>query len=107
MATVRRLHFSLHRARVGPDPVGPWSTIRGIVGRLIEWYGVYVYHCSLRHFEDQMRDRTDRNSTVYVYAIFAVTFVTRPIGSWFRGRLPTAATAEPALALSIDDGTCS
>lgn len=72
-----------------------WNTIRGSSGNLVEWYDVYVYTVFATYFEDQFFDRADRNSTVYVYAIFAVTFVTRPVGSWFLVGLPTAAAAGP------------
>lgn len=72
-----------------------WNTIRGSSGNLVEWYDVYVYTVFATYFEDQFFDRADRNSTVYVYAIFAVTFVTRPVGSWFLGRFADAAAAGP------------
>ncbi len=72
-----------------------WNTIRGSSGNLVEWYDVYVYTVFATYFEDQFFDRADRNSTVYVYAIFAVTFVTRPVGSWFFGRFAAAAAAGP------------
>ncbi len=63
-----------------------WNTIRGSSGNLVEWYDVYVYTVFAPYFESKFFDEADKNSTVYVYAIFAVTFVTRPIGSWFFGR---------------------
>ncbi len=64
-----------------------WNTIRGgSSGNLVEWYDVYVYTVFATYFEKQFFDPADQNSTIYVYAIFAVTFLTRPLGSWFFGR---------------------
>ena len=63
-----------------------WNTIRGSSGNLVEWYDVYVYTVFATYFEKQFFDEADQNSTIYVYAIFAVTFLTRPVGSWFFGR---------------------
>ena len=63
-----------------------WNTLRGSSGNLVEWYDVYVYTVFATYFEGQFFDAADKNSTIYVYAIFAVTFVMRPVGSWFFGR---------------------
>ena len=62
-----------------------WNTIRGSSGNLVEWYDVYVYTVFATYFEGQFFDESEKNSTVYVYAIFAITFVMRPVGSWFFG----------------------
>lgn len=78
-----------------------WNTIRGSSGNLVEWYDVYVYTVFATYFEDQFFDRADRNSTVYVYAIFAVTFVTRPVGSWFLGRFADRRGRRAALTFSV------
>ncbi|MET0316946.1 MAG: alpha-ketoglutarate transporter, partial [Rhodococcus fascians] len=63
-----------------------FNTLRGSSGNLVEWYDVYVYTVFATYFENQFFDSADKNSTVYVYAIFAVTFLMRPVGSWFFGR---------------------
>ena len=55
-----------------------WNTIRGSSGNLVEWYDVYVYTVFATYFEGQFFDESEKNSTVYVYAIFAITFVMRP-----------------------------
>src|SRR3954468_21590736 len=62
------------------------NTIRGSAGNLVEWYDVYTYTVFATYFEAQFFDKSDKNSTLYIYAIFAVTFVMRPVGSWFFGR---------------------
>ncbi len=78
-----------------------WNTIRGSSGNLVEWYDVYVYTVFATYFENQFFDKADRNSTIYVYAIFAVTFATRPIGSWFFGRFADRRGRRAALTVSV------
>lgn len=78
-----------------------WNTIRGSSGNLVEWYDVYVYTVFAMYFEKQFFNDSDQNSTVYVYAIFAVTFITRPLGSWFFGRFADRNGRRAALTLSV------
>ena len=78
-----------------------WNTIRGSSGNLVEWYDVYVYTVFATYFESQFFDKADQNSTIYVYAIFAVTFITRPIGSWFFGRFADRQGRRAALMVSV------
>ncbi|WP_454788409.1 MFS transporter [Mycolicibacterium lutetiense] len=78
-----------------------WNTIRGSSGNLVEWYDVYVYTVFATYFEAQFFDKADKNATVYVYAIFAVTFLTRPIGSWFFGRYADRRGRRAALTFSV------
>lgn len=78
-----------------------WNTIRGSSGNLVEWYDVYVYTVFATYFEKQFFDEADQNSTVYVYAIFAVTFITRPVGSWFFGRFADRRGRRAALTFSV------
>jgi MFS transporter, MHS family, alpha-ketoglutarate permease len=77
------------------------NTLRGSAGNLVEWYDVYVYTAFASYFEAQFFDKADQNSTFYVYAIFAVTFVMRPIGSWFFGRYADRRGRKAALMTSI------
>src|SRR6478735_6769004 len=77
------------------------NTIKGSAGNLVEWYDVYVYTVFATYFEAQFFDKNDTNSTVYIYAIFAVTFVMRPVGSWFFGRYADRRGRKAALMLSI------
>ena len=62
------------------------NTIKGSAGNLVEWYDVYIYTVFAVYFENAFFDSADKNSTIYVYGIFAITFVMRPVGSWFFGR---------------------
>ncbi len=78
-----------------------WNTLRGSSGNLVEWYDVYVYTVFASYFEGHFFDSADKNSTVYVYAIFAVTFITRPVGSWFFGRYADRYGRRTALTFSV------
>ncbi|WP_040791643.1 MFS transporter [Nocardia paucivorans] len=78
-----------------------WNTLRGSSGNLVEWYDVYVYTVFASYFEGHFFDSADKNSTVYVYAIFAVTFLMRPVGSWFFGRYADRHGRRAALMFSV------
>jgi MHS family alpha-ketoglutarate permease-like MFS transporter len=77
------------------------NTLKGSAGNLVEWYDVYVYTVFATYFEAQFFDENDTNSTLYIYAIFAVTFVMRPVGAWFFGRYADRRGRKAALMLSI------
>jgi MHS family alpha-ketoglutarate permease-like MFS transporter len=77
------------------------NTIKGSAGNLVEWYDVYIYTVFAVYFEAQFFDKNDANSTLYIYAIFAVTFIMRPVGSWFFGRYADRRGRKAALTLSI------
>lgn len=78
-----------------------FNTLRGSSGNLVEWYDVYVYTVFASYFESNFFDSADKNSTAYVYAIFAVTFVMRPVGSWFFGRYADRRGRRSALMFSV------
>ncbi|MGS0687963.1 MFS transporter [Nakamurella sp. GG22] len=77
------------------------NTIKGAAGNLVEWYDVYIYTVFAVYFEAAFFDSADKNSTIYVYGIFAVTFIMRPIGSWFFGRFADRRGRRAALTVSI------
>jgi MHS family alpha-ketoglutarate permease-like MFS transporter len=77
------------------------NTVRGSAGNLVEWYDVYVYTVFATYFEKQFFDKADTNSTLYIYAIFAVTFIMRPVGSWFFGRYADRRGRKAALMFSV------
>ncbi|OAN39426.1 MFS transporter [Mycolicibacterium iranicum] len=95
--------------RGAPAPQSPraatrravFNTLRGSSGNLVEWYDVYVYTVFASYFESQFFDSADKNSTLYVYAIFAVTFLMRPVGSWFFGRFADRRGRRAALTFSV------
>lgn len=78
-----------------------YNTLRGSSGNLVEWYDVYVYTVFATYFENQFFDSADKNSTIYVYGIFAVTFLMRPVGSWFFGRYADRRGRRAALTFSV------
>ncbi|MEP6631883.1 MAG: MFS transporter [Lapillicoccus sp.] len=77
------------------------NTIKGSLGNLVEWYDVYVYTVFATYFEAQFFDPADSNSTLYIYGIFAVTFLMRPVGSWYFGRFADRRGRRAALTFSI------
>lgn len=77
------------------------NTIKGSSGNLVEWYDVYTYTVFLTYFEKHFFNPADENSTVYAYAVFAVTFLARPFGSWWFGRYADRHGRKAALTLSV------
>lgn len=96
------------RAPSAPLVEGPRSTaqavantIKGSLGNLVEWFDVYAYTVFVPYFEAQFFDPADTNSTVYAYAVFAITFLMRPLGSWWFGRYADRRGRRSALTLSV------
>src|SRR4051795_5011910 len=83
------------------------NTLKGSAGNLVEWYDVYIYTVFATYFEAQFFDPDDANSTLYIYAIFAVTFIMRPAGSLFFGRYADRRGRKAALVLSISVMSCA
>lgn len=77
------------------------NTLKGSAGNLVEWYDVYVYSVFASYFESQFFAADDQNASLYVWAIFAVTFLMRPIGSWFFGRFADRHGRRLALTISV------
>src|SRR3954462_5619100 len=77
------------------------NTLKGSSGNLVEWYDVYIYTVFASYFEKQFFAAEDTNSTIYVYAIFAVTFLMRPVGSWVFGRYADRYGRRAALTFSV------
>jgi MHS family alpha-ketoglutarate permease-like MFS transporter len=77
------------------------NTFKGSSGNLVEWYDVYIYTVFVSYFEAQFFAPEDANSTIYAYAIFAVTFLMRPVGSWYFGRFADRHGRRAALVVSI------
>ena len=84
------------------------NTLRGSAGNLVEWYDVYVYSVFAGYFESKFFRAEDKNATLFIWAIFAVTFLMRPIGAWYFGRFADRYGRRQALAVSITlMATCS
>lgn len=77
------------------------NTLKGSAGNLVEWYDVYVYSVFASYFESQFFAADDKNSTIYVWAIFAITFLMRPVGAWFFGRFADRYGRRLALSISV------
>lgn len=77
------------------------NTLKGSAGNLVEWYDVYVYSVFAVYFESQFFSAADKNSTIYVWAIFAATFLMRPVGAWYFGRFADRYGRRLALTVSV------
>ena len=77
------------------------NTLKGSAGNLVEWYDVYVYSVFASYFEARFFRAGDKDATLAVWAIFAVTFLMRPIGAWWFGRHADRHGRRASLALSI------
>lgn len=77
------------------------NTLKGSSGNLVEWYDVYVYSVFAASFEHHFFSPDDKNADVYIWAIFALTFLMRPVGSWYFGRYADRKGRRAALALSV------
>lgn len=77
------------------------NTLKGSAGNLVEWYDVYVYSVFAVYFESQFFSADDRNATLYIWAIFAVTFLMRPVGAWWFGRFADRHGRRLSLTLSV------
>jgi len=77
------------------------NTLKGSAGNLVEWYDVYVYSVFAKYFESQFFSPEDKNATLYVWGIFAMTFLMRPIGAWYFGRFADRYGRRLALTVSV------
>jgi MHS family alpha-ketoglutarate permease-like MFS transporter len=77
------------------------NTLKGCGGNLVEWYDVYVYAAFAKHLESQLIASDEAHSGIWVWAVFGVTFVMRPVGSWFFGRRADRLGRREALTLSV------
>ena len=77
------------------------NTLKGSAGNLVEWYDVYVYSVFAVYFEGQFFSADDKNATVFIWAIFAMTFLMRPLGAWYFGRFADRFGRRHALTVSV------
>ncbi len=77
------------------------NTLKGSAGNLVEWYDVYVYSVFATWFESQFFTPADKNATLFIWAIFAMTFLMRPIGAWYFGRFADRHGRRLALTVSV------
>lgn len=77
------------------------NTLKGSSGNLVEWFDVYVYTVFAVYFEKQFFAEEDEGSTIFVWVIFAITFLMRPVGSWFFGWFADKYGRRLALTVSV------
>ena len=77
------------------------NTVKGSSGNLVEWYDVYVFSAFGVYFAPAFFGGNEPNAGIYTAAIFAVTFIMRPVGSWFFGVLADRRGRRPALMAGI------
>lgn len=77
------------------------NTLKGSAGNLVEWYDVYVYSVFAIYFESQFFAADDKNATIYIWAIFAMTFLMRPLGAWYFGRFADRHGRRLSLTVSV------
>ncbi|UKA63245.1 MFS transporter [Arthrobacter sp. FW306-04-A] len=78
------------------------NILKGSAGNLVEWYDVYIYTAFSAYFASHFFSSKDPlQSNLEAMAVFAVTFLMRPIGSWFFGRYADRKGRKAALTLSV------
>lgn len=75
--------------------------LAGSVPNLVQWFNLYVYATFAPYFRTEFFDPAATDSLVYVYGLFALTFVVRPLGSWLFGRLADARGRQLALVAAV------
>jgi MHS family alpha-ketoglutarate permease-like MFS transporter len=91
---------------VAPDPhldrrTRARAILAGSVPNLVQWFNLYVYAIFAPYFRTEFFDAESRDSLIYVYALFAVTFVVRPVGSWLFGRFADTRGRMAALVAAV------
>ncbi|MFG6280223.1 MFS transporter [Microbacterium sp. 5K110] len=92
-------------------PAAPGSTperrarvraiLAGSVPNLAQWFNLYVYAIFAPYFRTEFFDPNSPDSLLFVYGLFAVTFVVRPVGSWLFGRLADSRGRQRALVAAV------
>ncbi|WP_136585258.1 MFS transporter [Microbacterium hydrothermale] len=94
-----------------PDPAGTRpqperrarvrAILAGSVPNLVQWFNLYVYATFAPFFRTEFFPADSPDSLVYVYGLFALTFVVRPLGSWLFGRLADTRGRQQALVMAV------
>lgn len=96
----------MNSAAPAPDVGQPragvtWALLGGSFPNLVQWYNLYAFAVFAPFFRTEFFDPSDGGSLIYVYAIFALTFVMRPLGSWIFGRIAGRRGLRFALVSSV------
>ncbi|SKB02606.1 MFS transporter, MHS family, alpha-ketoglutarate permease [Agreia bicolorata] len=77
------------------------AILAGSVPNLAQWFNLYLYATFAPYFRTEFFDADSPNSLIYVYGLFALTFVVRPFGSWLFGRLADSKGRQLALIVAV------
>lgn len=78
------------------------NILRSSAGNLIEWFDFYNYAIFSSYIASNYFAKGDETQAMLdTWAVFAITFLMRPIGSWFFGRLADRAGRRAALTTSV------
>lgn len=77
------------------------TILAGSVPNLVQWFNLYVFATFAPYFRGEFFGTTDAASLAAVYAVFALTFLARPIGSWLFGRYADRAGRQRALMFAV------
>jgi MHS family alpha-ketoglutarate permease-like MFS transporter len=75
--------------------------LAGSVPNLVQWFNPYVYAIFAPYFRAEFFDPELLDSLIYVYGLFALTFVVRPLSSWPFGRLADTRGRQRALVAAV------
>ncbi len=77
------------------------AILAGSVPNLVQWFNLYLYATFAPYFRTEFFDRNSPDSLIYVYGLFALTFVVRPLGSWLFGRFADTRGRQRALVTAV------
>jgi len=78
------------------------NILRGSLGNLIEWYDFYSYAVFASFIGATFFDKSDAlTGALNAFFVFGISFLMRPIGSWFFGRIADRRGRKYALTLSV------
>ena len=105
----RPLYAENVRRTLGPDAATSPSRIvsasrrilAGSIPNLVQWFNLYVFATFAPYFRGEFFGASDAGSLAAVYAVFATTFLARPVGSWLFGRMADRRGRQRALLLAV------
>lgn len=78
------------------------NILKGSAGNLVEWYDLYVYTVFAAYFQSHFFSASnDLQAGLEAMAVFATSFLMRPVGAWFFGRYADRHGRKAALTLSV------
>lgn len=78
------------------------NILKGSAGNLVEWFDLYVYTVFAAYFQSHFFNATnDLQAGLEAMAVFATSFLMRPVGAWFFGRYADRHGRKAALTLSV------